>query len=473
MAEMDQTIISIFKESTTSNELHKVMRDIVKLSGVLKELSDEDYFHSPVKLLKVLRVLNILQEEALGLSDQEMENEKALYYRYRNSYGADEDMTLEDVKHLVFILVKYDWIMKTPSNIKMRSLGKRLMDLLIRLANDSLAYYMHDDIARSLFQAKRDAEISEAYDDKGISGGNKLASMIRNVEEAVNLLKERELEFLSNRHALTQVQLINSLMEELEVKMKERFQSFETFEDSLLLANLFQHGIYTISEGVKISLGTINKIVKFTNLQQTEITRTIRPEFIRNYIIKSFHPSYDEDPDFHQILSFMEQDQYEDEAMDGMWIPAKFAAPLTSEDIKDGIDYIENYEPATLEMEEELIVAFDEPEELSDEEIAEKMEESQWQMTKEQIPTEHIEQFLEQNGGQALIQSLVFEVGEGKWGDVLQSLLGVAAMVSNQRATFGEEIENDDNKLDSNTDWEWIGDENYGRKTIRSRKSKR
>lgn len=67
----------------------------------------------------------------------------------------------------------------------MRSLGKRLLDLLIRLANDSLAYYMHDDITRSLFQAKRDAELSEAYDDKGISGGKKLTSMIRNVEEAV------------------------------------------------------------------------------------------------------------------------------------------------------------------------------------------------------------------------------------------------------------------------------------------------
>lgn len=470
MADMDGNIISIFKESITSSELHEAMRDMVKLAGVLKEMSDEDYFLSPVKLLKVLRVLNILQEEALGLSEQEMENEKSLYYRYRNLYGEDEDMTFDDVKHLVYVLGKYNWIMKTPSSIKMRSLGKRLLDLLIRLANDSLAYYLHDDIARSLFQAKRDAEISEAYDDKGISGGNKLASMIRNVEDAVNLLKERELEFLSNRHALTQVQLINSLMEELEVKMKERIHAFETFEDSLMLANLFQQGIYTISEGVKISLGTINKIVKFTNLQQTEITRTIRPELIRKYIIKTFQNPYDEDPDPHQILSFMEQNQYEDEELDGMWIPVKFASPLTAEDILDGIDYIENYEPVTNEIEEELMIEFDEPEEFSDEEIAGKMEESQWQMTKEQIPTDHIEEFLAQNGGQAQLHSLVIEVGEGKWGGVLQSLLGVAAMVSNQRAMFGEEIISDNTKIE--TDWEWM-DDDHGRKTVRTRKTKR
>ncbi|MFP3416307.1 hypothetical protein SB773_33230, partial [Bacillus sp. SIMBA_074] len=81
--------------------------------------------------------------------------------------------------------------------LKLRDVGKRMMDALIRLANDSLAYYMHDDIGRSLFQARRDAELSEAYDDHGISGGNKIASMIRNVENAIQLMKERELEMLA------------------------------------------------------------------------------------------------------------------------------------------------------------------------------------------------------------------------------------------------------------------------------------
>lgn len=106
----------------------------------------------------------------------------------------------------------------------MRSLGKRLLDFLIRLANDSLAYYMHDDITRSLFQAKRDAELIEAYDDKSISGGNKLSSMIRNVEEAVEPLKDRELEYLANRHPLKQIQFIDYLIEEMEIKMKEVFK---------------------------------------------------------------------------------------------------------------------------------------------------------------------------------------------------------------------------------------------------------
>ena len=61
----------------------------------------------------------------------------------------------------------------------MMDVGKRMIDVLIRLANDSLAYYMQDEITRSLYQANRDADLSEAYDDKGVSGGNKLASMIK------------------------------------------------------------------------------------------------------------------------------------------------------------------------------------------------------------------------------------------------------------------------------------------------------
>src|SRR5690606_9516828 len=241
-------------------ELLQSMRDIVSFSGVLKELSDKDYFQSPHQVLRFLRVIQLINLEALGLTDA-LEDEEQIFYRYRHIYEYDEEITLGFVKHLIYVLGKYNWVTKTSRRIKMRDLGKRMIDSLIRLANDSLAYYLNDEVARSLFQAKRDAELSEAYDDKGISGGNKLASMIRNVEEAVHLLKDRELEYLANRHALTQVQLINSLMEDLEVKMSERIRAYETFEDSLPLANLFQQGIFTISEGIKISLGTINKIM--------------------------------------------------------------------------------------------------------------------------------------------------------------------------------------------------------------------
>ena len=134
------------------------------------------------------------------------------------------------------------------------------------------------------------------------------------------------------------------------------------------------------------------KLLSLPTFNKLEQSHTIRPELIRSYIIKTYNNPYDEDPDPHQILSFMEQDQYEDEVMDGMWMPVKFAAPLTSEDISNGIHYIENYEPITKVMKDMPAVDYDEPDEVSDAEIAIKMEESKWLLTKEQIPTEHIEQ---------------------------------------------------------------------------------
>lgn len=192
-------------------ELLQTMRDMAALAGVLNELSDKESFQAPMNVLRFIRVLNLINQEALGMTDP-IVNEDTLFYRYRYTYGYDEEMTIEYVKHLTYVLLKFNWITKTAKRIKMRDLGKRMMDVLIRLANDSLAYYMNDDVARSLFQAKRDAEISEAYDDKGISGGNKLASMIKNVEEAISLLTERELEYLADRNALSQVEVIHQLM---------------------------------------------------------------------------------------------------------------------------------------------------------------------------------------------------------------------------------------------------------------------
>src|SRR5699024_9892837 len=234
----------------------------------------------------------------------------------------------------------------------MRDLGKRMIDSLIRLANDSLAYYLNDQVARSLFQAKRDAELSEAYDDKGISGGNTLVSMIRNIEEAIELLVERELEYLADRNALTQVEVIHQLMQELEVKMAERIAKFETLDQELVFQMIKQRGTTAISEGTKISLGTINKILKFAHLQETDVIRTIQPEVFRQFVEGTFDPPLGSDlPNAHQILSFMEQGQYEGEEMDGMWVPIKFASPISPATIDQGIDYLENYQPITEEIE--------------------------------------------------------------------------------------------------------------------------
>lgn len=450
-------------------ELLQTMRDIAALSGVLNELSDKESFEVPTNVFRFLRVLNIINQEALGISDP-IENEETLFYRYRHTFGNDEEVTISYIKHLIFILGKYNWITKTTKRIKMRDLGKRLMDVLIRLSNDTLAYYLNDEVARSLFQAKRDAELSEAYDDKGISGGNKLASMIKNVEDAVLLLSERELEYLADRNALTQVEVIHQLMTELEGKMAERLEKFQTLDQELVFADIKQRGTTAISDGTRISLGTINKILKFTHIQRSGFNHVIQPDLVRNFIIKTFDPPVGSDiPNAHQILSFMEQGQYLDEEMDGLWAPVKFANPISGVAIDEGIDFIENYEPVIEDIEETVEEDFLDTEEIMENQLGEVMGDSKWQMTKQMIHTDKLEKYLDEVEETGL-EELVIRAGTSRWSDVLNGLIGVSALVSNKKAEIDEKANKSLFSESKERDWRW--DENeQGTYGIRKRRN--
>ncbi|GED30255.1 hypothetical protein P9761_12795 [Brevibacillus centrosporus] len=456
MEKVDRPLISIFHSDESGPEIMQSMRDIASLSGILSELGSHASFHVPGQILRFLRVIQLLNEEALGLDDP-IENAETVYYRYRNRYKDPEPPSKKSVEQVINILVKYNWISKQSRQLKMRDLGKRMMDALIRLANDSLAYYMRDDIGRSLFQAKRDAEISEAYDDHGISGGNKIASMIRNVENAIQLMKERELEMLADRNALPQLELIHQLMEELDQKLQERLRQFETLEDSIVLANLMQNGTAVLAEGTNLSLGMINKYLKFTHMQKTPLTSSIQPEKVREFIIQMFDPPLESDvPNVYQMLSFMEQNQYEEEAVDGMWFPVKFAAPLSAAAIEEAVSYLETYEPYVeplVDDEEELIFL---AEEISIQEMEALLGDSKWMLTKAMIETEQIESYMNKHE-EALIEQVVIEATTDQWSDAVNALTAISALVGNKKMTITKTEETGLREYERK--WEWMNHE--------------
>jgi hypothetical protein len=453
---MDSGLISIFHSTDSAPEIMQSMKDISSLAGVLSDLGAQNAFQTPGEILRFLRLIQLLNEEALGLDDP-IENEEMVFYRYRNRYDDPEPPSKKRVEQIINVLVKNNWISKQTRKIKMRDVGKRMMDALIRLANDSLAYYMNDDIGRSLFQARRDSEISEAYDDNGISGGNKIASMIRNVENAIALLRERELEMLADRNALPQLELIHQLMKDLEVKLEERFRQFQTVEDSLVLTDLMQRGTAVLAEGTNLSLGMINKYVKFTNMQKTPLTSTIQPEKVRSFISKMFDPPLDSDiPNAHQLLSFMEQNQYEDEAIDGLWIPVKFAAPLAPFAIDEAIEYLETYEPVVDPLVEEEEETEYSSEEMLEEELENLMGESNWLLTKNMIDTTAIEAYFEKQE-EAPLEQAIIEATTDQWSDAINALTAISALVSNKKVTVTTDEQNNKRKV-YDKKWEWMKD---------------
>ncbi|KAF6576156.1 hypothetical protein G9G54_20395 [Paenibacillus sp. EKM212P] len=465
MENMDQRLVSIFDENADTPLVRESLRDVIKLSGVLNEL--REYFEEPLKVLHMLQLLNLIHEEALGL-EQPLENASALYYRYRNRYGTEPPVSVD---RLLNVLEKYNWIMRGKRRILMMDVGKRLMDVLIRLANDSLAFYMRDEIARSLFQAARDADLSEAYDDKGISGGNRLASMVRNVEEAVDKLQERQLEFLSDRHALPQVQIIVELMGQLDKRLNERMDKMKTFEEGLKWDRLFKKGTFVMLQGTQISLSTLQKILKFAHIRETEIGVQIDSMAFKQYVIDSFHKKPDStQPNGTEILSFMEQDRDEGERLDGLWIPVKFASPIPERQITSAIEYLENYKPSIDPIESDIIEEFTDAKEWTEHELNDHMENAAWQLTKTMIRTEDVERVLSLHK-QIGIEPLILEAGSEQWTDAINALLAISAVVSNRQAEifreFSEAEEPDLEESVREKEWEWI-DESDRRYVVRT-----
>lgn len=443
-------------------EMTRAMRDVISLAGVMKELSSEAVFQSPLEMLRFLRIIELIHEEAYGLAEP-IDSAETLYYRYQSKFNDEEPPSKSRVNQIVAILASNNWISKQTHQIKMMSVGKRMMHSLTRLANDSLAYYLEDDIGRSLFQARRDAEISEAYDDKGISGGNVIASMIRNVKDANETLKERELELLADRNALPQLQVIHTLMEDLERNLHERFNEFQTIEDSLVLSRLMQNGAGVLMEGTSLSLGMINKYLQFMNVQQTPLKTAISPEKVRSFISKMFNPPVESEvPNGHQLFSFMDQGQYAGEELDGIWVPVKYASPLSHADIESGIEFLENYEPAVGEIEEQHSIQFKQ-ETIEVQSMEDLLDEASWLLTKASIDTEKIEGYLEQKH-RAEIEETIIETSSAEWGDAIRQLLGIAALEGNKMI----QIEPQQEVNEFTKEWEWIRDDDR-RFSIRKR----
>ncbi|ULO06236.1 hypothetical protein H1230_24900 [Paenibacillus sp. 19GGS1-52] len=456
MEKLDQPLISIFQTNESKPEMHQALRDIALLSGVLNDLNSQNFLQTPIEILRFLRIIQLINEEALGL-DESIENADTLYFRYRNRFDDLEPPSKKKVEQIINVLVKYNWISKQTRQLKMRDVGKRMMDTLIRLANDSLAYYMHDDIGRSLFQARRDAELSEAYDDHGISGGNKIASMIRNVENAIQLMKERELEMLADRNALPQLEIIHQLMQELEMKLTERFRQFHTLEDSLVLSHLMQAGTSALADGTNLSMGMINKYLKFTMMKQTMLLSSINPEKVRMFITQMYDPPQESDiPNAHQIMSFMEQNEYEGESMDGLWMPVKFAAPLSGAAIGDAIQYLEDYEPLVDRMQEDIQDIEYINEEIDIAQLEDMMGASQWLLTKSMIETDVIEIFM-QEVGQAPLETVIIEATSAEWGDAINALTALSALIGSKKLTMEEAAENSSILAPlHDKEWDWM-----------------
>lgn len=126
---------------------------------------------------------------------------------------------------------------------------------------------------------------------------------------------------------------------------------------------------------------------------------------------------------------------------------------------------MEEYEPYTDHIEEVVQEEYEDIEEMSEAEVKKLMADQQWSMTKEQIQTERLEEFLLEQE-EVDMEELVLEAGSNTWGDAVNALIALSALTANNKA----DIMDDQNVKERNIEkeWEWGSDDDK-RKRVRSR----
>lgn len=126
---------------------------------------------------------------------------------------------------------------------------------------------------------------------------------------------------------------------------------------------------------------------------------------------------------------------------------------------------MEEYEPYTDHIEEVVQEEYEEIEEMSEAEVKKLLANQQWSMTKDQIQTERLEEFLMEQE-EVDMEELVLEVGSNTWGDAVNALIALSALTANNKA----DIMDNQNVKERNIEkeWEWGSDDDK-RKRVRSR----
>lgn len=313
----------------------QTMEDLAFLSGVLNELRIDPSFQNPIAILRCLRIIQLLNEEALGQSEP-LENTEAIHHRYQERYVDDEPPSKKRIEAIVDVLIHQEWLGKQSDQLKMRERGKRLMGALIRVANESLTHY-------SLHDRERSSE------------------------------------------------------------------------------------------------------------EQKQRTSAISPNKIQTYITQMFDPPSDRQ-DVHEIFSFMEQNKYPGEAMDGLWVPVKVASPLSPIAIDDALTYLETYEPIVDSTTPNVKTMEYVAKEIADDNIATVMKEVDEFFTSSMIEPASLAPHVQTNE-QVDVEELVIS---SAWGEAIAGLTAVAAQEGIEKIKLKKSHTGHEQNYEK--EWEWAND---------------
>ncbi|MFA7468652.1 MAG: hypothetical protein WCY82_10350 [Desulfotomaculaceae bacterium] len=326
----------------TPEEGREALKDLVLLAGVMKDLAAEKFWVETAQVLDTLRTFELIRRSTFYDNDA-VQGEDELVYRFKKVYSAEASI---DIPRLIRLGRRYNWVNASNNPpLKFTNTGKRMVNHLFRIANDSLFYYRQNPVLREIYQARRDLDLARAYEDMGIGRHDTVASVLHNLENAVNDLRYQREKYIQDRRALEKYQAVRDLLEMLETELQERLKKAQGFTDRLLeyqnqrSATLF----YRVIQELSALLGE-NAYISQMQVGR-KILRVDRDKFL-DYLINAYSGTLDGmtlSP--MKILEYMESGVYDqaDEDASGLWLPITLPFLLHDDDICRGGNQLEHW----------------------------------------------------------------------------------------------------------------------------------
>ncbi|MBP1933227.1 hypothetical protein [Ammoniphilus resinae] len=435
----EQQLIHILR-SNMNDSLRAALSDFVSLSGVMTEFSSADFWRDTDRVLETLRLLDLILQATLYKGEWQLRDDDAIIHRYNRLYG---QAPLLNVKHFLNVCRKYNWVTsaKNPP-LRLQPTGKRMIGHLFRIANDAFAYHLQPEDQQALYQAIRDAKLGEAYEDEGIGGGEVLASMISNLEDASEELELSIQRYIYEGKGIQKVQEIGGLLDQVKDRLETRFEKSVEFIPDNQLQLLSERAHRAFADAHSVSYPVLGQTaISSLRRQEKRVTHIDVNQLLR-YLSDCAQLEFRNIDDQVGLIDLMVPFNGEEDDGLGIWWPQELPMPLSENLIDRGMAELQRIiqlEPIVpTDYGEEM--EFLEPDIVSLEELKEWQGQSASLAEEQSLDTRKVEEYLNLLKRDR-VDSLLANISE-TWEEAANHLLSVSALIS-QHLAYLEQTSSD------------------------------
>ena len=409
----------------------EALKDMIMFAGLLRELGSESFWAEPRYALDTLRTFELIRRSTFYEEDA-VYAEEELVHRFSNTYS---EPTVDVVK-LVRVGRRFNWITSDANPpLRLTIIGKRLVNHLFRIANDSFFYHQQSPGLKDIYQAKRDLDLAKAYEDIGIGRNDTVASVLHNLENAYNDLRYQHDKYIDERKVLEKYESVVSLVELLENELTQRTRITEGASDLKLERQQQKSSILFYKV-----LGELSKLLSNNAYaSQVHIGRKIvridRDRFLQ-YLTDAYSgtsAALVSSP--LMILQDMQDGVYEEEDEDeaGIWVPFNLPFLLHNKDINEGSNlldrWIQEWEPPSTDSFDPE-VTYEAAQQVTSRELAKIIGRSSSITDELNTDTRPLVDAVRHNPGSSIAQ--IIEGISSTWGDVIRNLFVMGFLVDEQ-----------------------------------------